>query len=146
MASQAIPAAGTKLYRGDTLAASPSVPSGFTSNIPELKDFTGPSQQNNEIDVTSLDSTAREFRPALKDNGSFSCNFNLVPNHPEHIGIQADGDAQTVRWWRLQLSEGSLYEFAGYVQTVSASGATDGVVGGTFAVRISGGLIITPNT
>lgn len=140
----AITAAGTKLFRGATFLSSPSTPTGFVNPIPELKDFTGPSQQNNEIDVTSLDSTAREFLPALKDNGTFSTNFNYVPTNVEHQGVITDGNDQTVRWWRLELPDGTLYEFPGFVQTVSISGAPDQAVSGTFAVRISGGLIITP--
>lgn len=141
----AITAAGSKLYRGAVFdPLFPSSPTGFSTNIPGLKDFTGPSQQNNEIDVTDLDSTAREFLPALKDNGTFSCNFNYRPNNVEHIAVIQDGNDQTVRWWRLELPDGTLYEFPGFVQTVSISGAPDQAVSGTFAVRISGGLIITP--
>ena len=136
----AITAQGTKLYRGATVASSPSTPTGFTDNVPELKDFQGPSQQNGEIDVTSLDSEAREFLPALKDNGSFTANFNFVPNNLQHQGLINDGDNQTVRWWRLTFPDTTLAEFPGFVQNVSTSGAPDGAISGSVSVRISGSI------
>jgi hypothetical protein len=139
----AIPAQGTKLYRGDTVAVSPNTPSGFTDNIPELRDFQGPQGTSPEVDVTSLDSTAREKISGLKDNGSFTANMNWIPNNLQHQGCINDQETRVRRWYRLEFSDSTLAEFIGFVTSTSTTGAVDNVVSMALSISISGAITWT---
>lgn len=138
--TQAVSAQGTKLYRGATTASSPNTPTGFTASLPEIKDFQGPGGQSGEIEVTSLDSTAKEFLPALKDNGQFTANMNFAPSSLEHQGIVADQENRVSRWYRLVLPNGANGDFQGFVQQFTLSGAVDNVLAAALTVRVAGAI------
>lgn len=138
--TNAISAQGTLLYRGATEASSPGTPTGFTDPIPEIRDFQGPQGTSPEVDVTSLDSTAREKISGLKDNGSFTANMNWVPNNLQHQGLINDQESRVRRWYRLTFSDGTLAEFIGFVTSTSTTGAVDQVVSMALSVSISGAI------
>jgi hypothetical protein len=143
MATASISAQGTKLYRGATAVSSPNTPTGFTDHIPELRDFQGPQGTSPEVDVTSLDSTAREKISGLKDNGSFTANMNWIPNNIQHQGLIADQESRVRRWFRLTFSDGTLAEFIGFVTSTSTTGGVDQNVSMALSVSISGAITWT---
>jgi len=139
MASTAIDA------QGATLEVDVAVPGTPDTAISNIKSFSGFDGEASEIDVTNLDSTAKEYRAGLQDFGSFSLEWN--PNYSDAgqndvRSAQASGDVKT---FLLTLPNGSTAEFAGIVKNAQAiSGGVDAVVDGSVSIKITGSVTITP--
>jgi hypothetical protein len=98
-----------------------------------------------EIDVTTLASTAKEFRQGLRDFGSIS--MELIRNQDD-LGQKEMFDAmglQAVREFIVTLptSTANVGTFDGFVQSISTDINADGVVTGTATVRITGAVAWT---
>ena len=139
MSSSALETQGILIQRGD--GASPEV---FTT-IPEIISFDGPGGSANEIDVTDLSSTAKEFRLGLKDEGDFSFEMMYIPNNTVHIGLQTDRSNRTLRNFQITLTDSpaSVMTFTGYVKEFSLSGGVDDVLRASVVIRISGAVAIS---
>lgn len=96
-----------------------------------------------EIDVTTLASTAKEFRQGLRDFGSIS--VELIRNQDD-LGQKEMFDAmglQAVRTFIVTLptSTANVGTFEGFVQSLSTDINADGVVTGSATVRITGTVV-----
>jgi len=138
MSSSALETQGVLIQRGDN--ASPNV----WSAIPEIVSFDGPGGSASEIDVSDLDSTAREFRMGLKDEGDFSFEMMYLPNNTVHSGLQDDRTNRTLRNFRVVLTDSpqSTMTFTAYVREFSVSGGVDDVIRASVTLRISGAVTI----
>jgi hypothetical protein len=54
--------------------------------VKEMTTFSGLDGEASDVDVTSMDSTAKEFLSGLGDNGSFKGDFNYVSDDPGQTG------------------------------------------------------------
>lgn len=134
--SNAIETQGTLIQRGDGAATE------TFDTIAEITNFDGPGGSASEIDVTSLDSTAREFLMGLKDEGQFTFGCNLVPGDTAQSGLRDDRDNRTLRNFKIVLTDASntTLTFSAYVMTFSISGAVDDKIGASVTLRISGAV------
>lgn len=125
---------GTALKIGD--GASPEV---FTT-IPQVTSIDGPTTSNDEIDVTHLGSTSREFEPALPDQGEITCEMEWDENDTVHAGLRTKFNATTTHNFQLVNAASPLntYSFAGFIKSLQMSFGIDDVVRVTMAVRITG--------
>lgn len=139
MTTTFIESQGVQLTRGD--AASPEV---FTL-VPQCISFAGPDGQASEIDVTTLDSTAKEHAVGLVDNGSIQFEAIYNPDHAQHQGLHSDFEARTLRNFKLTFtnSPADVHSFAARVAALSLSGGVDDVVRMSFTLRISGAVTRT---
>jgi hypothetical protein len=107
-----------------------------------MTDFDGPQQDNPEVDVTHSLSNAREFKPGLVNNGTFSFNGNTVRGDE---GYQTLLGMQVARSSAEFLIAGSdrlgFKEFLGSIATISEAGSLDDKVGFSASVRISGAIV-----
>jgi len=135
----ALKSQGITLARGDG-----GNPETFTA-IAEITDFTGPGGQANEIDVTHLTSTGKEFLMGLKDEGTFTFNGNLVPSDAAQTGLRTDRDNQTKRNFKLTLTDNpaTVLTFAAFVQGFSISAGVDDKINLDVTLRISGAVTWT---
>lgn len=139
MTTTYIESQGMALARGD--AATPT--EAFTA-IPQIITLDGPDGSASEIDITTLDSTAREFAMGLKDSGSISCEAVYDPDNAQHQGLRTDWNGRTLRNFELTLTNNpaTVWSFAAYVQTFSVTAGVDDVVRLNFALRISGDVTV----
>lgn len=79
--TQAIRSHPFSLYMGDG-----STPETF-QRVPEVGDITSPSGEREEIDVTSHDSTAKEYLMGLKDYGDCTFPINWIPGNAIHKAL-----------------------------------------------------------
>lgn len=113
---------GLKLQRGD--GATPT--EGFTT-IGEVTNVSGPDETVEQIDVTSFDSTAREFIASISDSGEVSFDMNLVGSNAQQQGLRTDHRAGTVRNFKLIIKDKPLeancttVAFAAIVKSLSPS-------------------------
>lgn len=121
-------------------AASPSI---FTQivNVTNIQE-SGATVDN--IDVTNLDSTAKEFVPGLPDYGTASFDVNFDADEATHQTLDqlVAGGASSIRDWRITESgggsPGTRTQFKGYVQGLSKSRAVNNVVKGSITVKKTG--------
>ena len=108
----------------------------------EVKKIAGIPIDNSEIDVTDLDSPAREFKPKLKDNGSFELEVNYLGNDAGQEAMLEDSNNSTVptRAWELHLSGGiKTITGNGYIKNFTfGDSAPDETIPAKITIRITG--------
>lgn len=105
--------------------------------------FDGFDGEASDIDITTLASTAKEFRQGLQDFGNFSMDLMRDPQDPGQIELEAAKAAQATREVVLTLPSGDIATFNAYVKSLTASGGVDGVVTGSCSMKITGSVVWT---
>ncbi len=136
MSSSALKSQGMTIGIGD--AASPEV---FTS-ITEVNSIDGPGGQANEIDVTDLDSTGKEFILGLQDEGDISLDINYIPANTQHALLRARRASGAIGNFRISFTDSPIttWTFAALVKGFSISNAVDGKTAGSVTLRVSGSV------
>lgn len=135
MSTSAVEAQGTKFR----VAADGSPPS--FSDIPEIRTIGGPDGSAPTIDVTDLDSTAREYILGLKDEGAFSLGFMYRPANAVHAQLRAAWSARTKLRFQVDFTDNTRWEFSGFVTGMPTSLGVDTVVEGTVNIKITGAIV-----
>lgn len=136
MSANALEAQGLVIKRGDG-----AVTEAFTA-IPEIKTFSGPGGSASVIDVSDLDSTGKEKRMGLKDEGQLQFTINYIPGNAVHAGLRTDRTNRTLRNFQMVFTDttATTWTFSAYVLGFSVAGAVDGVVEATVTLEISGSI------
>lgn len=96
-----------------------------------------------DIDVTTLASTAKEYRQGLQDFGDLSLELMRDPNDAGQSEMAVAKSAQSIRKVVVTLPGGDIATFNAYVKSISAAGAVDGVVTGSASLKITGSIAWT---
>lgn len=125
----------------DNTDAATATPVTYTE-IKECKSFKGFDGEASEIDVTSLDSSAKEFLAGLRDYGGIDFEMNWLADDTGQAALRAAAAAGTTKNWKLTLVSGTLdvASFAGFIKSVPISGGVDAAVTGSFRIRITGAV------
>ena len=126
----------TQLKRGD--AASPEV---FTL-VGQITGIQGPDGSATEIDVSTLDSTAKEFALGLMDEGSITFDMVLDPANAQQMGVRDDRTNKTLRNWEIIMPDGAATKlsFAAFVPNFALDASGDEVWRASITLRISGAM------
>lgn len=112
--------------------------------IEEVVSFNGPTGAANQIDVSHLQSTAREFIMGLMDEGeiSFSCNFTNGANQVKLRSQRAKRELSNIA---LGFTDPSSLLIAAkcYVTGFAISGGVDDKVGLDVTVKLTGPVTYT---
>lgn len=109
-------------------------------------ELTGVDQQDgttDEIEVTTICSTAKEFETGLSDSGTLTLNYNFAPNTPVQAAFAAAkkaGDEVAVRI--VFPNGGGTIVMIGSVQQSSFSGAVSGVWTGSTTMKLTGEIFV----
>lgn len=133
--AQAIETQGFKLEIGNG-----DSPLTYTE-VKEVTTFTGFDGQAAEIDVTHLQSTAKEWLMGLQDFGTFSCDVNHLPTDPGQVAMRAAKTSRDIQDFKVTFSDLSTATFQGYVLSNTLSGGVDAKVDGSFNIRITGAVV-----
>jgi Lambda phage tail tube protein, TTP len=120
-----------------TVGSGTATTSTFTA-VANLKDFTGFDGAASEIDVTNLDSSAKEFRLGLTDPGQFAFNIDYDHNNLGHIALRAKQVSGVLSNFKLVLPDASAITFNGYVKKFSLAGGVDAVAKTAVDIRMTG--------
>lgn len=121
----------------------------FTPNawtqIKEIKGWKAGSASASQIDVTDLDSVAKEFRTGLVDNGTFGVDMMPLVADPGQQAVLASFNGSTVKNYKLQVNGGSAFTFQASVTKYPTipDGQVDGVLTGSVDWKISGGITVS---
>jgi hypothetical protein len=99
------------------------------------------SSSASEIDITTLASTAKEFRQGLRDFGSITITFSR--RNRDDVGqaeLASMYAAQDTRTFIITLPESTanVITFEGFVTQITTDIAADNVVSGSATVRVTG--------
>lgn len=131
-ANGALETQGAKFYIAN--AGSPTT----YLQVKGVQSFSGFGGSAQEIDVTDLDSSAKEFLMGLQDFGNFELSGNYLPADPGQVAMRAAKASRALQEFKFELSNGQFFVFSGYVLSNPISGGVDAKTDGTFTVRISG--------
>lgn len=146
--SSVVDAAGPSSFTADGIDASDiaaysanggsATPVDF-ANACEVRNFNGFDGQASELDITTLCSLAKEYRPGLQDFGSFNFSMNYVPTDAAQLAMQNAKAAGASIWFRLMLpgSFGS-WVFLAFVRQMTISGGVDAPLSSDVVLRITG--------
>ena len=111
--------------------------------IPEISNIQGPGGQANEIDVTDLNSTAKEFRMGLQDEGSITLDIMYIPANAAHAALRAARAAQALTTFRLTFTDSPLttWTFIAFVLGFEISNSVDDVTKASVTLRVSGAVV-----
>jgi hypothetical protein len=140
----AFPVQGTEIFWSTSTAASTST----ACQVGEITNFTGPGGSAPEIDVTNINSVAKEFLIGLMDYGEVSFGINLNLSDTAQVAMRADCVAATkpkrkcVIKFNDSTADASRTKaiFDAYGKTFSITGNTDDAVRATLAIRVTGGV------
>jgi len=111
--------------------------------------FSGMDGEASDIDITTLDSTAKEYRQGLQDFGNFSIEMIRDPNDAGQAELLTQKAAQTSSTCVLTLPDDVTLNratFSAYVKSVSTEGGVDDVVRGTANLKITGSVTWSDST
>jgi len=123
---------------------------GYTMDlIGEITDFTGPGGQAQVIDITSINSTAKEKLIGIRDEGQVSMTLNFDPTDGGQTGLRDDRDLRTRGKYAIRLTDvatgssalPSWCYFNGYCLGFSISGAVDNKITANAVLEIDGPVI-----
>lgn len=136
--SNALTSQGMTLGVGD--GASPEV---FTT-IAEINSIDGPGGQANEIDVTDLSSTAKEYLIGLQDEGDVTLEINYIPQNTQHAQLRSDKASATQRNYRITFTDSpaTTWTFAAYVKGFSISNSVDDRTVASVVLRVTGSITV----
>lgn len=149
MASGAISAQGTEFAIGSGLHAS----TGTTyTNVADVEDIQGPTEQNRFIEITNHASSAVERIPTLNDPGGLTLQLSFGPGSATHGstgGLRNLLRNQTQRGFRLKypVATGQQFDkFDGYVSSFEVSAPTADVLRATCEIQITGPITSTTSS
>lgn len=109
-------------------------------------ELTGVDQQDgttDEIEVTTICSTAKEFETGLSDSGTLTLNYNFAPNTPVQAAFAAAKKAGDEVAVRITFPNGGgTIVMIGSVQQSSFSGAVSGVWTGSTTIKLTGEIFV----
>jgi hypothetical protein len=108
--------------------------------VKEIKKFSGLDGKSSILDVTHLQSTAKEKRKGLKDQGGFNITVNHLPADDGQNAMRSARDSDDPQHFKITWSDTSTTEFDGFVMSNPREGGVDAIVGGSFDIEITGDL------
>jgi hypothetical protein len=124
-----------------TAGSGTATPQTYTA-VANVKSYSGFDGEASEIDVTNLQSSAKEFRLGLIDNGKFSFECDQDDNDAGQIAVLAAQVAGTIQNFTLAFPNGKVASWTGFVKKFTRSGGVDQVLKQTCDIRISGAVTI----
>jgi len=145
---------GTELYLLDDTDSGNEV-----RKIGSITGFSGIGGEAGEIDITDMDSVAREFLTALKDNGTVNVNFDYDPQDESQQTLDAlvggankrflvalaESDTQPTYSSTFDLpTDRTTFDFNAGVRSFQLDASADDAWRGTTNLRVSGDITKTP--
>lgn len=127
---------------GKTLTASGTVTPALWVQVKEVKKIGKSGAKTSTVDVTDLDSDAKEFRTGLVDNGAVPLELNEKTDDPGQLAFSAAFTSSNTITCKVALNGGSNRTFDGSVTGFDPvpDVAVDGVQTIAAEVKISGAV------
>lgn len=110
------------------------------TQVANVKTFSGMDGAAADIEVSNLQSVAKEFLMGLQDEGQFSMELDLDSTDPGQNAMLAARTALAKKNFRLTLPNAATATFFGFCKKVSASGGVDQAMKRSVDIRITGAV------
>jgi hypothetical protein len=132
----AIESQGAFFYLSTTTSLSTAIAVG------QVTGFNGPSGSANVIDVTHLQSTAKEKMIGLRDEGQITLDLNCVPGDSGQTKLRECRANRTACHWALKLNDTAITQLDshGYISGYAITGSVDNKVNLSVTIVITGGV------
>jgi len=110
------------------------------ANIHTFSGFDGSAQN---LDVTNLQSVAKEYLIGVKDLGNFTLELDLDPADPGQLALLAAQSSQAKKQFKLTLPSANTATFFGFAKKVGSAGAVDQPLKRAVEILISGDVTWT---
>lgn len=94
-----------------------------------------------DIDVTTLASSAKEWRQGLQDFGDCTLELQRDPSDVGQAAMESAKAAQATREVVITLPGGDIATFNAYVKSLSSSGGVDATITGTATLKVTGTIV-----
>lgn len=112
--------------------------------VKQVKGIKPSGASNSKIDVTDLDSTAKEFRVGLTDNGTFSCDVFILESDPGQAAVLAAFTSSSVNNYKIVTPAKTRTFAASCLKFPTVpDAAVDGVLTGSAEWVISGTVVVS---
>lgn len=108
------------------------------TKVGEITDVNGPDGQASVFEVTHSESTAKEKKMGLPDEGKISLSLNLVPGNTGQQAMRAARKARTSKAFRLTLSDGTVLGFIANVLSFAIQGSVDNKMAASTTLDLTG--------
>jgi hypothetical protein len=108
------------------------------TQVANVRTFSGPDGSAAVLDATNLQSTGKEKRMGLFDEGNFSMEIDLDPSDAGQTALLTARSGATQKQIRVTLPSLNTFTFSGYVLKVSAAGGVDALVKRNVDIAITG--------
>lgn len=127
---------------GKTITAAGTATPVTWTKIENLVSFKGFDGQASELDITDMDSTAKEFMLGLQDWGTFSFDVNRDMNDAGQQAVDAAKRAGTKKSYKLTLPNNKTKTFDAYCKNSPLEGGVDQVLKTSgVTLRITGDVV-----
>lgn len=127
--------------QGTTLSINDGGDPGSAVTIGGIVSYSGFDGEATDIDITTLASTAKEYRQGLQDFGNFSIELMRDPSDVGQSEMETAKAAQETREMILTLPSGDIATFDAYVKSITSAGGVDAVVTGSANLKITGAVV-----
>lgn len=141
--------ANTIELAGEDTSAATTYTSGGVLDLVSFAEFcelTGANQQDgaaDQIEVTTICSTAKEFEQGLSDSGTLQLDYNAAPNSSVQAALRAAKVAGDQIAFKIVFPDsGGTIIMLGTVQQQSMQGQVNGVWTGSATIKLSGPIFI----
>jgi hypothetical protein len=110
-------------------------------NACEAKDWAFDGGASDEIEKTTLCSSAKEFALGLSDSGNFNFNMNYVSTDPVEQELMRAKRDRLPRWVQVEYPDGSYTVFQAYCKTFNRTAAVGQMIMAAVAMRVTGDTI-----
>lgn len=126
---------------GSKLSYSETSISGPWTEVAEVLECPPPSPEVDEAELTHQQSPDyyREFVATLIDPGDTEITLNYTPASHE---LAMTKIRQSI-WWRIELPDGTTFDFKAYVKSVSNENPIDDRITFSITLRVSGPIVPT---
>lgn len=116
--------------------------SGPWTAIGHILNYRSPSSARPDVDVTTIDSTAREYLKGLADGGTISLPVIYDASDAGQVGLEGARTGNTPLDFRMTLAntEGTIVTFSALVNDFTVEGGVDAANQGTIELRVTGAV------
>jgi len=133
-------------YWSTVTAASATATIAAGTQVGEVVGFSGPNLSANPIDVTTLESTAKQKLIGVYDGGQLTLNVNMVVTNAGQQKCRESLAARHKGACVIRLSSAATTQqiwFDGSISALNLTGSVDNKLAGDITISITNGVVIT---
>ncbi len=109
--------------------------------IGEVTNIGAPSGEAADIDVTHLESLAKEYLVGLPDEGNIEISMNAIAGDAGHDELLDAKDTQERRWLKITWSNGDVWHIKALCKKYTWSAGVDAKIDAAASFRTSGAWV-----